>query len=69
MSSEQKHTARAAAWRQKREQEGLSQTQIWLPTNLRAEVDARIQAGGFRNRSEAITEALAQMIGGQTCNP
>lgn len=69
MSSEQKQTKRAAVWRKEREKEGLSQTQIWLPVNLRAEVDARIKAGEFQNRSEAITAALSQMIGAQQCSP
>lgn len=63
-------TARAAAWRERREKEGKAQTIVWLDLDLRAALDEKIKAGEFRNRSEAMVAAISGMIKGDTsCNP
>lgn len=50
---------RAATYRKKREAAGEKQVTVWLDRELEAKLDAIINAGAFKNRSDLIAAAVA----------
>lgn len=55
---------RSANWRKAKEKQGMAQTQVWLDAELRSQIDLRIAAGEFKNRSEAVETALVRLMQG-----
>lgn len=49
-------------FRNKRAAEGETQVAVWLPASLKEQLDQVIQAGRFKNRSEATRAALSSLL-------
>ena len=51
-------------YRSKQAKDGQTQVQIWLPEDMRERLDEAVKARGYKNRSQALVEALSHMLEG-----
>lgn len=52
-------------YRHKKAHSGESQVVVWLPVAIRERLDQAVKANGYKNRSEAVNEALSMMLEGK----
>lgn len=55
----------AGASREALREKGMTTQSVWLMPEIRALLDQEIEAGRFKNRSEAINHALSTVYGGK----
>jgi hypothetical protein len=53
---------RVAKLRENRRARGECETNVWIPKEIRAAIDAKVRAGAFPNRRLAIAEALREVF-------
>ncbi|KMO21325.1 MULTISPECIES: hypothetical protein [Methylobacterium] len=56
---------RQARRREALREKGMTTQSVWLMPEIRALLDQEIEAGRFKNRSEAINHALSTVYGGK----
>ncbi|AMB48225.1 hypothetical protein Y590_24975 (plasmid) [Methylobacterium sp. AMS5] len=56
---------RQARRREALREKGMKTQSVWLMPEVRALLDQEIEAGRFKNRSEAINHALTTLYGGK----
>lgn len=52
-------------FRKKKAESGESQVVVWLPEAIRERLDQAVKAKGYKNRSEAVNDALSMMLEGK----
>jgi len=55
-------------FRSRKADQGETQVQLWIPEELKEKLDQVIEAGRFKNRSEATAAALERLLDGTTMN-
>jgi hypothetical protein len=58
--SDSKTRARVRRLRQSRRERGLTETNVWLPQEVRAAIDRAVETGSFPSRRMAIIHALTK---------
>lgn len=53
---------RQSQHRRQQREAGYVETLVWLPQSLRDRIDAAIEKGAFKNRSEAVQAAAALLL-------
>lgn len=59
---DEKSRARVARLRQSRRESGLSETNVWVPSEIREVIDQAVENGQFASRRLAIIHALEQVF-------
>ena len=55
-------TDRVARYRLKKEAQGDQQVLIWVQRDLRERLDEAVRAGGYKNRSEIVAQAVSKFL-------
>lgn len=67
--SDEKAKARVFRHRQARRRRGETETNVWIPIELRVAIEQQVAAGRFPNRRLAIVHALSCVFLKQTGEP
>lgn len=58
-------TDRVARYRLNREAKGDQQMLVWVQRELREKLDEAVREGGYKNRSEIVSQAVSEFLEGQ----
>lgn len=57
--------AKALRYRLNREAKGDQQVLVWVQRELREKLDEAVREGGYKNRSEVVSQAVSKFLEGQ----